>query len=243
MNLLFKTKIPGTTEIAVDGRIVSVTVRRHARAKSYRLSIPHSGGPVLTLPPQGRWPEAQDFLRRHVHWLAARLPRAAQPIAFAAGSVIPLRGVEHLIAASGKVRGQIETVMDATGLILVVPGDPQHQQRRLTDWLKHQANADLAARCAIHARTLGVTVKAIKLRDQASRWGSCSSTGNLNFNWRLVLAPAFVLDYVAAHEVAHLVQMNHSPAFWATVEQALPDMAQGRAWLKAHGRALMAYGV
>lgn len=241
MNLFFKSKIPSSTEIAVDGRPVTVTVRINARAKSYRLSIPHGGGPVLTLPPHGRWPEAQDFLRRHANWLAARLPRAPQRIAFAPGSVIPVRGMDHLIAASGKVRGKVE-IQAGDEPVLVVPGDPEHQERRLTDWLKSEAEADLVRQCAVHAKRLGVIVKAIKLRDQATRWGSCSSTGNLNFNWRLILAPPFVLDYVAAHEVAHLVEMNHSPAFWATVEKTLPDMSKGRAWLKAHGRQLMAYG-
>ncbi|MBI4046492.1 MAG: M48 family metallopeptidase, partial [Devosia nanyangense] len=88
-----------------------------------------------------------------------------------------------------------------------------------------------------------VKVVSISMRSQSTRWGSCSSSGRLNFNWRLVLAPDYVLDYVAAHEVAHLVEMNHSPAFWATVKRTLPDMARGRAWLKAHGRELMAYGV
>ena len=86
-----------------------------------------------------------------------------------------------------------------------------------------------------------VEVRQVRLRSQSSRWGSCSSTGNINYNWRLILAPPHVLDYVAAHEVAHLVEMNHSPAFWATVERALPDMDRGRAWLKAHGRDLMAW--
>ena len=81
------------------------------------------------------------------------------------------------------------------------------------------------------------------MRSQSTRWGSCSTTGRLNFNWRLVLAPPFVLDYVAAHEVAHLVEMNHSEAFWATVERTLPGMERGRAWLKAHGRQLMVYGL
>ncbi len=84
-------------------------------------------------------------------------------------------------------------------------------------------------------------MKAITLRSQSSRWGSCSSSGNINYNWRLILAPPHVLDYVAAHEVAHLVEMNHSAAFWTTVERTLPDMARGRAWLKAHGRDLMAW--
>lgn len=244
MNLFFKAKpkIPASTEISVDGRLVSVTVRTNARARSYRLSIPHSGGPVLTLPPHGRWPDAEAFLHRQTNWLAARLKRAAVQVSFADGSVVPLRGVDHAIIGTGKLRGRVELDLDAGMPTLLVPGDAAHQARRLTDWLKEQAAIDLTRQTAIHAARLGVTVKSVKMRSQSSRWGSCSSSGNLNYNWRLVLAPEFVLDYVAAHEVAHLVEMNHSAAFWATVERTLPDMERGRAWLKAHGRQLMAYG-
>src|SRR5690606_12348428 len=161
---------------------------------------------------------------------------------FANGGVVPLRGVEHRIIGTGKLRGRVEIAEDDGAPVLLVPGDAAHQARRLTDWFKQQAQTDLEARTAVHAAQLGVSVKAVKLRSQASRWGSCSSSGNINYNWRLILAPPFVLDYVAAHEVAHLVEMNHSAAFWATVKRTLPDMEHGRAWLKAHGRQLMAHG-
>jgi predicted metal-dependent hydrolase len=242
MNLFFrsKPKIPAATSVDIDGQAVTVTVRVNARSRSYRLSIPHSGGPVLTLPPHGKWAEAEAFLLRHHNWLAARIKRAPEATSFADGGVIALRGVDHRIIATGKVRGRVEVADDDGEPVLLVPGDPAHQARRLTDWLKDEAQADLVARTAVHAARLGVTVKSVKMRSQASRWGSCSSSGNINYNWRLVMAPPFVLDYVAAHEVAHLVEMNHSAAFWATVKRTLPDMEKGKAWLKAHGRKLMA---
>ncbi|MNL31958.1 hypothetical protein D3C87_1537770 [compost metagenome] len=142
---------------------------------------------------------------------------------------------------TGRLRGRVEIDETDAGRVLLVPGEPAHQPRRLYDWLKSEALADLEDQSELHARRLGVAVKAITLRSQSSRWGSCSSSGNINYNWRLILAPPHVLDYVAAHEVAHLVEMNHSAAFWATVERTLPDMARGRAWLKAHGRDLMAW--
>lgn len=244
MNLFFRTKpkIPASTIIAVDGVPVTVTVRVNARARSYRLSIPHSGGPLLSLPPHGKWSEAEAFLIRHHNWLAARLHRAPQAASFSDGGVVPLRGVDHTIIGTGRVRGRVEVAEQDGAPVLLVPGDVAHQARRLTDWLKDEAQADLVARSAWHAERLGVTVKSVKMRSQSSRWGSCSSSGNINYNWRLVLAPPFVLDYVAAHEVAHLVEMNHSAAFWATVTRTLPDMARGRAWLKTHGRQLMAHG-
>ena len=242
MNLFFraKPKIPTSTTISIDGEAVSVGVRVHARARSYRLSLPASGGPLLTLPPHGKWSEAEAFLARQHNWLATRIKRAPEVTGFAVGGTVPLRGVDHQILGTGKVRGRVE-IGEADGSAqLLVPGDPAHQARRLVDWLKAEAQADLAVRTAFHARRLGVTVKSVKLREQRSRWGSCSSSGTINYNWRLIMAPPFVLDYVAAHEVAHLVEMNHSAAFWETVERTLPDMARGRAWLKAHGRALMA---
>jgi len=244
MNLFFRSrpKIPASTIIDLDGIAVTVTVRVNARARSYRLSLPHSGGAVLTLPPHGQWAAAEAFLEKHHNWLAARLGRAPAPVLLGDGGSIPLRGVTHRIVATGRIRGRVETGESDLGPALFVPGEAAHQARRLIDWLKDEALKDLEARSAFHAARLGVSVKAIRMRSQVSRWGSCSSTGTINYNWRLVLAPPFVLDYVAAHEVAHLVEMNHSPAFWATVKRTLPEMEKGRAWLKAHGRELMIYG-
>lgn len=243
MIALLQKKWPTVTTTEVDGEMVEVAVRISVRARNYRLSLPHAGGPVLTVPSHGRWQEAQAFLHRQRAWLGARLQRAAKPVSFTRGAVIPLRGVDHRIVPTGRVRGRVEVAEDDGELTLLVPGEPAHRSRRLMDWLKEQAQVDLEKRVAVHARRLGVEYKSVAMRSQATRWGSCSTTGRLNFNWRLVLAPSYVLDYVAAHEVAHLVEMNHSDAFWATVEQTLPSMNRGRAWLKAHGRQLMVYGV
>lgn len=236
---LLRARFPLSAEARLDGQAVRVLVRVNPRARNYRLSIPHRGTPVLTVPRHGRWPEAQAFLDRHAGWLVARMRRAPRTVPFIDGATVPLRAVPHTIAATGKLRG---TVLADAGRTLHVPGAPEHMARRLTDWLKAEAQGDLAARVAAHAHTLGVKVVSLRLRSQSSRWGSCSASGRLSFNWRLILAPAFVLDYVAAHEVAHLVEMNHSPAFWDTVRRTLPDMERGRTWLKVHGRELMAYG-
>ncbi|MHA6299732.1 M48 family metallopeptidase [Devosia sp. CAU 1758] len=231
---------PNTTQIELDGVDVSIAVKVSARARSFRLSLPASG-PLLTLPEKARWADAEAFLHRHRHWLAARLPRTAQIQRLIAGVEIPLRGVPHLVVPTGALRGRVELGETDEGPTLRVPGDAAHQPRRLYDWLKAEALADLNAQSSFHAERLGVDVKQVRLRSQSSRWGSCSSSGTINYNWRLILAPPYVLDYVAAHEVAHLIEMNHSPAFWATVTRTLPDMARGRAWLKAHGRNLMAW--
>ena len=205
--------------------------------------MPHHGDPVLTLPKSGRWSEAEAFLGRHAGWLEARLKRSAPRTSFADGEFVPLRGVPHQIHATGRLRGRVEISRIEGEPVLLVPGEAGHLARRLTEWLKTEAQRDLLQRSEVHAATLGVKVVSVTMRSQATRWGSCSSTGKLNYNWRLVLAPPFVLDYVAAHEVAHLVHMNHSPSFWRTVARALPGMEGGKAWLKAHGKVLMGYGL
>lgn len=243
MIALLQKKWPAATEAMIDGKLVMVAVKVSQRAKNYRLSIPHAGGPVLTVPRYGSWKEAEAFLNRQLDWMAERLKRAAKPVTFKAGARIPLRGVEHRIVATNRVRGRVEAYEEDGQPILAVPGETAHRARRLTDWLKIEAHRDIGRRVALHAKRLGVEVKSISMRSQATRWGSCSTTGRLSFNWRLVMAPPFVLDYVAAHEVAHLLEMNHSDKFWAQVERTLPSMEKGREWLRAHGRQLMVYGI
>ncbi len=242
MNLFFRTKqsIPASSTLELDGKSVEVVVRISKRASSFRLSLPASG-PVLSVPERARWSDAEAFLHRHRHWLAARLPRTTPVKRLEAGALLPVRGVLHTIEATGSVRGRVTTLLEGDTPILLAPGAAEHLPRRLYDWLKAEALTDLNRQSAVHAARLGVKVKQVRLRSQSSRWGSCSSTGAINYNWRLILAPPHVLDYVAAHEVAHLLEMNHSPAFWATVERTLSDMERGRAWLKAHGRELMAW--
>jgi predicted metal-dependent hydrolase len=240
---LLQKRWPPAAEVRIGGESIAVQVKVSSRARSYRLSLPHGGQPLLTVPKFGRWGEAKAFLDRHTPWLADRLETSVKPVAFVRGAIIPLRGVNHRIVPTGKVRGVVEVGEHDGELALLVPGAPEHRSRRLIDWLKVEAEKDLEKRCKQYAATLGVTVKSIMMRSQATRWGSCSSSGKLNFNWRLILAPSYVLDYVAAHEVAHLVEMNHSADFWKTVEIALPSMARGRDWLRAHGRELMVYGL
>lgn len=242
MSPLFASTIPESTEIELAGRRVTIAVRHSQRARAYRLTVPHLGPPVLTVPARGRWSEAQNFLGRHAGWLEQRLKRATPGTQFADGEVLPLVGVPHRIHATGRLRGRVERGEIDGEAVLLVPGEAAHIPRRLTEWLKAEAHAALTLRSAVHAERLGVTVASVTMRSQLTRWGSCSSSGRLNYNWRLILAPPFVLDYVAAHEVAHLVHMNHSPHFWKTVERTLPDMTRGRAWLKAHGKQLMGYG-
>ncbi len=115
--------------------------------------------------------------------------------------------------------------------------------RRVRDFLKKEAKRDLEAASKRAAQALGANLKRVSIRDQSSRWGSCSTTGVLSYSWRLILAPPYVLDYLAAHEAAHLIEMNHSRAFWRQVERICPDFKRAKAWLDAHGADLHRYGV
>lgn len=240
---LLQKRWPPAAEVWIDGEPVTVTIKLSSRATSYRLSLPHTGRPQLTVPKFGRWGEAKQFLDKHTPWLAERMEKSVKPVAFVRGAIVPLRGVDHRIVPTGRVRGVVEVGEHKGERALLVPGEAEHRSRRLIDWLKSEAAVDLDKRSRVHAANLGVTFKSISMRSQTTRWGSCSTTGKLNYNWRLVLAPPFVLDYVAAHEIAHLLEMNHSQDFWDVVSRTLPTMERGREWLRVHGRELMVYGI
>ena len=130
--------------------------------------------------------------------------------------------------------------MEEDGPVIRVFGDPKFLPRKVGDFLKRQAKQDLSKAVSHYSNELGVKAKSITIRDTTSRWGSCSSTGALNFSWRIVLAPPEVLQYLAAHEVAHLREMNHSNRFWKLVEDVCPDMNAQKSWLKIHGSKLHA---
>ena len=126
--------------------------------------------------------------------------------------------------------------------MIVVGGAAEHCARRLTDFLKREARADFEAAVARHAARLGVSIARVQVKDTTSRWGSCSSSGALAFSWRLILAPPSVLDYLAAHEVAHRREMNHGAAFWRHTRMLAPHTDEAEAWLKANGAGLHRYG-
>jgi len=235
---------PQLIEVAFDTAIYPVRLRRHRQARRYTLRIQAATREiVLTMPPRGSVKEARAFAEKHGGWIAARLGRLPQAVPLAHGMVVPIRGRDHRIAHRPGARGTVWTERDPEGAPLVcVAGAAPHVGRRITDHLKREAKRDLDAACRRYAQELGVSVKRISIRDQASRWGSCSSTGVLSFSWRLILAPDYVLDYLAAHEVAHLVEMNHSRRFWRILLRACPDAHRAKVWLDAHGAELHRYG-
>lgn len=226
--------------ITVGERSISVAVRRNLRAHRYILRLcVRDDGAVVTIPRRGTLAEAKAFVNRQSGWLADRLARRPQAPPAAVPQTITLRGRPHAVVATGAARGLVrcEAGSDGSGRLLV-PGEAAHVRRRLSDHLKKEARADLAAAVDRHAAALGVRPTAIRIRDTTSRWGSASARGVLSFSWRLVMAPAFVLDYVAAHEVAHLVEMNHSDRFWTICRRLAPRGEEAQLWLKEHGAGL-----
>jgi predicted metal-dependent hydrolase len=243
--LLFRrpSNEPKTIEIAFDRAVYRIRLRRHRQARRYTLRIQvATREAVLTMPLRGSIREATAFAQRHGAWIAARLGRLPQNLPFADGALIPLRGEPHRITHR-RTRGTVWTETGASGdTLLCVAGQSPHINRRITSFLKAEARRDLEQASRRYAKEIGVRIKRISVRDQSSRWGSCSSNGVLSYSWRLIFAPPYVLDYLAAHEVAHLVEMNHSMRFWRLLTRMCPEMKRAKVWLDTHGTELHRYG-
>ena len=216
---------------------VTVTLKRSNRAKRMSLRVSRLDGRVtLTVPKFASDRDAMGFLVEKESWIRGHLETRAPQKRISHGALMPFLGreVEIIAGASGR-SPRLE------GDLLMVPGDPAKAGPRVSAFLKTQARSRLAEASDRYADALGVKAHAITLRDTRSRWGSCTSQGRLMYSWRLVMAPEVVLDYVAAHEVAHLLEMNHSARYWAHVKRVCPDYASHRAWLRRHGETLHAW--
>ncbi len=213
---------------------VPLTLRKSARARRISLRISQLDGRVTLTYPHGV-PEAEalSFARSKEEWLRQHL--AGQPglEEVQIGGVLPIEGVDRrIVSATGR------RVVLGSDTVAVPAGS---EGRRLARFLKELARDRLSGACDDYAAMLGRSYATLSLRDTRSRWGSCSSHGGLMFSWRLILAPSDVLHYVAAHEVAHLVEMNHSPAFWAQVERIFGPYDSPRRWLRDNGALLHRY--
>lgn len=238
----------GSSVITLEhaGETIVVALRRASTARRFTLRVRFAArDAVLTMPQRASLRDARDFAERHAAWIAARLDRLPATIPFAHGSIVPLRGVDHMLLHVPDRRGTVWTEERddvESRYALCVAGRAEHVHRRVQDHLKREARRDLENAVARHASTLGLPPRGVGLRDPVSRWGSCSATGSLNFSWRLVMAPPYVLDYLAAHEVAHLVHLDHSPRFWSLARRLCADTDRAEAWLSANGAHLHKYG-
>lgn len=225
----------------VAGRTLPLRIVENERARRLTLRIDAGGQSLrITVPPGLRRGEVEKFLDRHQGWLEQRLAKVPERPQVRPGIKIPLRGVPHLIVHEPGKRGTVVPGTDTTGPTLVVHGDRLHLPRRLADFLKREARRDIEALVIKHTGTIGRRAKNIRFKDTSSRWGSCTADGSLSFSWRIMMAPAPVINYLVAHEVAHLKEMNHGPQFWKLCEELCPDTERCKTWLKKNGAALQA---
>lgn len=222
-----------------DGRIVPLRIEINKRARRLILRLDEKRAEAVAVAPSARHvKEAVAFAQARISWLADALARLPEPIHVKDGSEIPLRGSACQITSSGPGRKPVLEAGPPARLRL--PGDPDTIGRRALRYFKTAARHDLERCVSAHCDRLGLQAHTVSIKDTRSRWGSCSSAGKLSFSWRLIMAPEDVLDYVAAHECAHLIEMNHSPAFWSIVETCRPDWRPARDWLRRHGASLHA---
>lgn len=240
-----QSAIPGVRhaprDIAVSGRTVPLQVCEHARATRMTLRIEPGGRALKLTVPRGLPPkEIDSFMQRQQGWLMTKLAGYPVDRGLGEGGTIELRGVRHMIRRTGSPRGVTEARMTGETPVLLVGGLPEHLGRRIADFLKKEAKHDLEEAVRRHAARIGIRPAAVRFKDTRSRWGSCTSDRVLSFSWRIVMAPPVVIDYLAAHEVAHLKEMNHGPHFWRLCEELCPDMDDAKRWLKRHGNRLQA---
>jgi predicted metal-dependent hydrolase len=224
--------VPGVVEPAL-------VVRRHPRARRASLRLSADGEQVIVvIPPRGRLEDGLAIARRHVEWIRDRVEAVSPRVPFAEGAAIPVHGRTRVVRHVASER----TGVRERGEMLAVGGAAESVARQIETWLRGEARRVVTALAHAKAEHFGRRISRISVRDTRSRWGSCSSAGALSFSWRLILAPPAVLDYVVAHEVAHLAERGHGPEFWRTVAGLTAHMDSGRAWLRRHGRELFRYG-
>ncbi|MEM9394392.1 MAG: SprT family zinc-dependent metalloprotease [Pseudomonadota bacterium] len=225
------------TEIELQGTPPArVQVRKSARAKRFTLRVSRLDGRVtLSMPPRAAWADAVTFIETQTAWIRSQLEKHVPAERIGFGSQLPVEGRLARVVSTETRRGEL------AGDLIEIPRKAPAPGVHVEMLLKALARERLEETSRLHARTLGRSYSALALRDTRSRWGSCSSNGRLMYSWRLIMAPPDVLDYVVAHEVAHLAEMNHSPAFWQTVRRLCPGYDIPRAWLRREGAGLHRY--
>jgi len=224
----------------MDGA-VPVRVSTHPRARRMALRIDPQGEAVdLVLPPRSSLARALAFFEENRRWLERRLAALPPRTVFADGALVPLLGVPHRIRHVPRSRGRGAVWIEEDEIL--VSGERAHVARRVRDHLRELARRELMARARPLADSIDRKIVRVSVRDTRTRWGSCSATGNLCFSWRLIFAPEEVLDYVVAHEVAHLIHMNHGKRFWRLVEKLAPGAGRQRLWLNRNRARLLRIG-
>ncbi len=232
-------KLPRPRLLSVVGLPAPLELRESARARRMTLRLDPARGLVQLVVPLGQAEaEALRFVGRHTGWVQASLAKLPPAQPFVEGAHISVLGRDHILRHEPQIRGP---GVRENGEIRV-GGHIEHLPRRVRALLVEEARELIGERVRALAAVIGGRVRTVTLRDTRSRWGSCTSSGRLSFSWRLMLAPEAVFNYVIAHEVAHLCEMNHSPRFWRLVTKLCPDALRARDWLKRHGPELLRIG-
>ncbi len=232
-------EVPPPEMLELPSGLAVVQWRRSARARRVSLRIdPRGGAIVVTLPMRASRRTGMALLMNHTDWLADRLAALPDAVRFTDGAIIPIAGEPHRIRHAPTARGGA-FLQDGE---LVVTGAAEFLRRRTHDFLRNEAGRRLAALVAEKSALADVRPRRITVKDTKSRWGSCAADGSLSFSWRLVMAPEYAQDYVAAHEVAHLRHMNHGPRFWALVDQLTPHKETAIPWLRTEAPRLLRIG-
>jgi predicted metal-dependent hydrolase len=225
--------------LALPSGPARVEWRRSSRARRVSLRIdPGGGSVVVTLPTRASRKAGMALLMGHADWVSDRLAALPEAVAFTDGAMVPIGGLPHRIRHAPAAKGGAFLIDQE----LHVTGAPEFLSRRVRDFLRHEARRRLGALATAKAGLIGVVPRRITMKDTTSRWGSCAPDKSLALSWRLVMAPAFVQDYVVAHEVAHLRHMNHGPKFWAMVDELTPHTKAAIPWLRAEGARLLRIG-
>lgn len=231
------------SQISVGENSRPLIARVNRRAKRLILKVDPVAGEIhVTAPSKRALPEAIRFAHERIDWIESQLKETLRARPFQHGMNLPLRGVDHVILHEPERRTAVRIDADLVPAIRV-GGGAEHVNRRIVDWLKREAREALVTKVDLYCSQLGRKRGRVSIRDTRSRWGSCTADGAMSFSWRLILTPPPILDYVAAHECAHLIHLDHSPAFWRVVRELGVDARSAAAWFRAHGPALFAYGV
>jgi predicted metal-dependent hydrolase len=227
--------------LPLDGVTARLSVNPRARRLSIRIDA-RAGEAVLIAPSERKLGEAVAFARTKVDWMRERLAERPRGAPLQPGEVVDLFGQPTRLVATGGT-GAARLIEDESGPVIASGGEGEAYARRVENLFKRVARETLQARTDVHLRALGQKPVTLSIADPKSRWGSCSPHNrSIRYSWRVVMAPPAVIDYLAAHEVAHLVHANHSPAYWSVVHRLVGDHRPFRKWLRDHGPALHAVG-
>lgn len=232
--------------VNLAGKVVPYTVRRSDRAKNLRLQVGLETGLEVIAPKKFDLGDLESILRKKQDWILDKLDHFARVaenwrlFQEQRGRRVLYRGREFEVETKVKPGAARSVAVEEERLVVTVPeGAEGDAGAVLEQWFRRMARLLINQRIRVVNQKLDLSFNRVFIRGQKTRWGSCSQQGNLNFNWRLVMAPLPVIDYVVAHELLHLVEPNHSRRFWALVEGVCPDYKAHRAWLRKNGRRLM----